>query len=180
MLFSMLDSYKECYGVFICLMCTLFHGLSLLCVLFHSMPWLPPVRSDLVTIWWCIGFYLCMCGLYSLTYHITLYHTLLYIFITLICVHIYLYILIHLKLKSSFPKRVECNSTKWACKPSAKFKDCVFGKEFFTCVYMYIFMKNSFSKHNLRAWLWHCNIDFGIGAWCALEKSSSSVQVNAK
>ena len=63
-------------------------------------------------------------------------------------------------MNSSFPKRVKRYSRKIACYANSKYKDCVlFGKEFFTCVYMHIFMKTLFQTCH-----WHCNIDFWIGA----------------
>ena len=40
-------------------------------------------------------------------------------------------------------------------------------------MYVYIFMRCSFGKHDLQTWNWHCKPDYGIGAYRALEKSSS-------
>ena len=75
---------------------------------------------------------------------------------------------------SSFPKRVKRLSRKGVCDANAKFIDYVLEKNSLhmnICVYMYIFMKSSFSKHDLQNLYWNCNLDFFIGAYRVLEKS---------
>ena len=42
-------------------------------------------------------------------------------------------------------------------------------------IYMYIFMKRSFPKHDLRTWHWYCKLKFKIGVYRVLEKSFSYV-----
>ena len=43
------------------------------------------------------------------------------------------------------------------------------------CICMYIFMKSSFSKHDLRTWYCYGDLDFWISIYRVLEKSSSYV-----
>ena len=75
---------------------------------------------------------------------------------------------IHEKLFFKCEKR---HWKKWACHANGEFIDCLLEKSF-SCmyVYMYIFMKRFFQKHQLQTWHWHCKLDFWIGV---LEKSSS-------
>ena len=68
--------------------------------------------------------------------------------------------------RALFKNVLRHHSRKWAYHANVKFKDCVLGK---TISHMYVypyfyFMKNSFSKHDLRIWHWHCNINFWICA----------------
>ena len=42
-----------------------------------------------------------------------------------------------------------------------------------TRIHTNIFLKSSLQKHDLRTWHWHCKLDFCIGAYLVLEKSSS-------
>ena len=68
---------------------------------------------------------------------------------------------------------------KWACNDNAKFMNCVLEKSFskafqicsYRCLYMCIFMKSTFPKHDLGTWHWHCNLDLWIGTHHVLEKS---------
>ena len=47
------------------------------------------------------------------------------------CVYIYVYAyIVHVYMKSSFPKRDESHSRKWACNDNDKFKGCVLVKSF--------------------------------------------------
>ena len=71
-------------------------------------------------------------------------------------------------MKSSFPKPDKCHSKNNGLAMSIpKYIDYVLEESFqhlYTCVYMCIFIKSSFPKHNLQTWHWHCKLDFWIGA----------------
>ena len=72
-------------------------------------------------------------------------------------------------MKSSSPKRVKRQYQKQVCNANTKFDYYILEKRFSQmnkCVYMHIFMKSYFPKHDLQTWHCHCNLD-------VLEKSSS-------
>ena len=91
----------------------------------------------------------------------------------------HIYIIVY--MKSSFPKPVKRHSkNKWACNANAKFNYYVLENSFSLmnkCVYLYIFMKSSFLKHDLWTWHCHCQLDFSIGAWRTWEKSFSYIYI---
>ena len=71
-------------------------------------------------------------------------------------------ICVYIHLKSYFPKRVKRHSRIWACNANAKFKNCVFGKEFFTYVYIprYVHIyEEPFSK------TWSPNLALALQHW---------------
>ena len=82
-------------------------------------------------------------------------------------------------MRSSFPKHDKHHLRKenglamsmpssWIVFWKRAFHICMY-----MCVYVYIFMKNSFPKDDSELWDWHCNLVFFIGVYRILEKSCS-------
>ena len=46
--------------------------------------------------------------------------------------------------------------------------------------YIYAYIYNSFPKHSVRTWYWHCKAIFWIGAYTVLEKRSSYEELFSK
>ena len=84
----------------------------------------------------------------------------------------------HIHVKSSCPKCCKHHSKKWVSNANTKFDYHLLEKNFLhmnKCQYthIYICMKSSFPKHDFRTCHCYCSLDFWIGVWRVLEKSSS-------